>query len=207
MIPPAFISLEGVDGSGKSTQLALLAEYLRQQGHEVVTLREPGGTALGERIRGLVLDSRPAPETELALMCASRAQSVREIIAPALEHGAWVLADRFHDATEAYQGGGRGLDRTAITSLHRLLCAGLLPDLTLILDLDPAASLERARHRAVASRFESEDEGFFTRVAAVYRDIARREPERCRLLSALGSQEAVAARIRAAVDERLMRSA
>ncbi|MGH9481418.1 MAG: dTMP kinase [Terriglobales bacterium] len=239
MIPPAFISFEGLDGSGKSTQVELLAAHLRQHGQQVVTLREPGGTELGERIRSLVLDSRPAPETELALMCASRAQSVREVIAPALEAGAWVLADRFHDATEAYQGGGRGLDRAAIAALHRTLCSGLLPDLTLILELEPAASLERARRRSLPatqrqperqpgsraedrsapperptgatqaksgeppSRFEAEGDGFFSRVAAAYHEVAQREPQRCAVIPGAGAPEAIAARVRAVVAERL----
>lgn len=205
MVPPAFITLEGLDGSGKSTQAGLLAAWLQQQGQAVVLTREPGGTPLGERIRALVLADHPgaAAETELALMGASRAQSVRELIRPALARGAWVVCDRFHDATEAYQGGGRGLDKEAIRGLHQALCGGLQPDLTLVLDLDPAASLARARRLASASRFEGEGDAFFQRVAEVYRDIARREPQRCLLLPAAGTPEDVAARVRTAVQQRL----
>jgi len=205
MVPPAFITFEGLDGSGKSTQAELLAEHLRQRGEEVVLTREPGGTALGERIRALVLGAgeRPGPETELALMCASRAQSVRELIRPALERGAWVICDRFHDATEAYQGGGRGMDAEVIRSLHRLLCGDLQPDLTLVLDLEPQASLARARRLPTAGRFERESDEFFQRVARAYQLIAQREPQRCRLLAASGTPAAVAQRVRDALALRL----
>ncbi|MGH9394734.1 MAG: dTMP kinase [Terriglobales bacterium] len=203
MVAPAFLTFEGLDGSGKSTQLALLAEALRARGDRVVATRQPGGTALGERIRELVMASAPSPETELALMCASRAQCVGEVIEPGLQAGAWVLCDRFHDATEAYQGGGRGMDRAAIRELHRLLCGDLQPRLTLILDLAPETSLARARALPSASRFESETADFFERVAAAYRDIAAREPQRCRLVAADGTPAQVAARVQAALRERL----
>jgi dTMP kinase len=134
-------------------------------------------------------------------MCASRAQSVAAIIRPALERGQWVLCDRFHDATEAYQGGGRGFDRDAIHALHRWLCQDLQPDVTLIFDLDPAVSLARARQRAGReARFEAEDLAFFTRVAQAYRDIAAREPHRCRLVKATGTIEQVEARVSAILD-------
>ncbi|MGN6592066.1 MAG: dTMP kinase [Terriglobales bacterium] len=195
-----FISFEGIDGSGKSTQLARLAAALRGRGLDVVTTREPGGTAVGEQIRSLVLGAQPAPMAELALMAASRAQSVAELIEPALAAGRWVLCDRFHDATEAYQGGGRGLDRQAIRSLHGILCHGLKPDLTLIFDLEPEVSVARARKLPEAGRFEAESLGFFARVAAAYREIAAREPVRCRLVPAHGSVEAVAARVLSALD-------
>ncbi|MGH9486311.1 MAG: dTMP kinase [Terriglobales bacterium] len=202
MRPPAFITLEGLDGSGKSTQLDLLAAHLRQQGGAPVTVtREPGGTALGERIRTLVLETEPSVGAELALMCASRAQSAEEIIRPALAAGHWVLCDRFHDATEAYQGGGRGWDRAAIATMHRILCGNLQPNLTLILDLDPEVALARARSLSAASRFEREDAEFFARVATAYRALAARESRRCRLIGAHGSREEVAARIRAVVDD------
>lgn len=198
--PPAFITFEGLDGCGKSTQIERLAGYLRGRGEQVVVTREPGGTAMGERIRELVLGQQPAPGAELALMCASRAQSVEEIIRPGLAAGAWVLCDRFHDATEAYQGGGRGFDREAIAALHRILCGDLQPNLTLILDLDPRLALARARRLPAASRFEAESEAFFKRVAAAYRDIAMREPRRCRLIPAQGTIDEVAGRVREAVD-------
>lgn len=199
----AFLSFEGIDGSGKSTQVGLLAQTLRLRGREVVTTREPGGTPVGERIRALVLGEKPAPMAELALMAASRAQSASTLIRPALAAGRWVLCDRFHDATEAYQGGGRGLDPASIRGLHRILCDDLQPDLTLILDLDPAVSLERARRLPAAGRFEAESLDFFARVAHAYRAIAAREPERCRLLPANGTVEEVASRVLAAVDAAL----
>lgn len=208
-----FITFEGIDGCGKSTQMGRLAKRWRARGLALVTTREPGGTPLGERIRSLVLPKTvlssgapPAPGAELALMCASRAQSVDEIIQPALARGEWVLCDRFHDATEAYQGGGRGFDREAIRALHRWLCRDLQPDFTLIFDLDPAVSLARARRRANAAgagaegRFEAEDVAFFTRVAAVYREIAAREPQRCRLIDASGSIARVGERVAAALE-------
>lgn len=199
--PPGLITFEGLDGCGKSTQIERLAGYLRGRGDQVVVTREPGGTAIGERIRELVLRQQPAPGAELALMCASRAQSVEEIIRPGLAAGAWVLCDRFHDATEAYQGGGRGFDREAIATLHRILCGDLQPNLTLILDLDPRLALARARRLPAASRFEAESESFFARVAAAYREIAAREPRRCRLIPAQGTIDEVAGRVREAVDE------
>ncbi|HEY8056020.1 MAG TPA: dTMP kinase [Terriglobales bacterium] len=195
-----FITFEGLDGSGKSTQMERLAADLRRSGRDVVTTREPGGTSVGEKIRSVVLGQGPAPLAELALMAASRAQSVAEVIRPALDAGRWVLCDRFHDATEAYQGGGRGLDRTAIRDLHRLLCADLQPDLTLIFDLDPVVSLERARKLPAAGRFEAESMAFFGRVARTYREIAAREPQRCRLIAAEGSMDEVAARVSEAAN-------
>lgn len=195
-----FITFEGLDGSGKSTQMERLAAALRRSGRDVVTTREPGGTPVGEKIRSVVLGQGPAPLAELALMAASRAQSVAEVIRPALDAGRWVLCDRFHDATEAYQGGGRGLDRTAIRDLHRLLCADLQPDLTLIFDLNPVVSLERARKLPAAGRFEAESMAFFGRVARTYREIAAREPQRCCLISAEGSVDEVAARVSEAAD-------
>lgn len=204
MLSPAFITFEGLDGTGKSTQLELLAAHLRQRGLRVETTREPGGTALGERIREWLLAgaASPAPEAELALMTAARAQHVAERIRPALAGGAWVLCDRYYDATVAYQGGGRGLDLAAIAQLHQLLCGGLMPELTLILTLDRDTALARARRLPTAGRFEAEHDAFFARVETAYRDLAARAPGRCRLVDASGSREQVAAAIRALVDER-----
>jgi len=202
MVAPRFITFEGLDGSGKSTQIERLGAALRASGEAVVATRQPGGTELGERIRGLVLGAAAAPPAELALMLAARAQAVRERIRPALDQGQWVLCDRFHDATEAYQGGGRGLDRGAIRELHRLLCDDLQPRLTLLLDLDPAASLARARNLPGASHFEREELAFFDRVAAAYREIAAREPARCAVIPAQGPPDAVAGRILGAVQAR-----
>ncbi|MGH9519900.1 MAG: dTMP kinase [Terriglobales bacterium] len=194
-----FVTFEGLDGCGKSTQLQALAARLRALGLDVVATREPGGTALGERIRELALAAgATAPETELALMTASRAQNTTEVILPALQRGAWVLCDRYLDATLAYQGGGRGLDAAVIAELHRLLCHNLLPDLTLILDLDPAVSLGRARTRhsgGSEGRFEAEAQAFFQRVHRAYYEVARLHPDRCRLVQALGTVAEVGERV------------
>jgi len=145
-----FITFEGLDGTGKSTQMRKLAAVLRAAGHKVVETREPGGTATGEKIRRVLLDSATeglAPLAEMALMFASRAQHIEEVILPALERGQIVLCDRFTDSTEAYQGSGRRLGSAVVTELHGLLCGGLQPDLTILLESDPAMSLGRARRR------------------------------------------------------------
>src|SRR3989442_4008187 len=143
-----FISFEGLDGCGKSTEIEKLANVLRAQGTSIVVTREPGGTAVGERVRQLLLDTGTSgldPLAELALMFASRAQHIREVIQPALSHGQIVLSDRFTDSTEAYQGGGRKLGSEPVLALHRILCGGLQPNLTILMDSDVAASVERAR--------------------------------------------------------------
>lgn len=212
-MPPArgrFITFEGLDGCGKSTQLGRLAEVLRAEGLEVVTTREPGGTAIGEKVRALLLDSRTSgldPHTELALMFASRAQQVAEVILPALERGAWVLCDRFTDSSEAYQGGGRELGSEPVLALHRALCRGLQPDITVLMTSDPAASVERARRRnqragsgeADENRFEQESRAFFERVHRAYQAIAAREPQRVFAVDARRAVETVHAEIVAAV--------
>ncbi|MGH9540266.1 MAG: dTMP kinase [Terriglobales bacterium] len=203
-----FITFEGVDGSGKTTQLELLAAALPRP---VLVTREPGGTPLGEAVRGWVLGrdgDPPAPRAELALLFAARAQHVERVIAPALARGEIVLCDRFTDATEAYQGAARGLGIELVRELDRLLCGGCRPDLTLILDLEPAAALARAqqrlrRQRSAEGRFEAEGAAFAARVAAAYRAIARREPERCVLIAADGTIEEVRQRVWAAVAARL----
>ncbi|MGA3056001.1 MAG: dTMP kinase [Candidatus Korobacteraceae bacterium] len=190
-----FISFEGLDGCGKSTQLEKLAAVLRVRGIDVVTTREPGGTIIGERIRAVLLDSRTAgldPHAEMALMFAARAQLIAEVIAPALEAGRWVLCDRFTDSTEAYQGGGRQLGSDAVLQLHRALCGRLWPDLTILMDCDVSSSVGRARRRNLAAaeetpdenRFEKESYAFFTRVRDAFLEIARREPQRVVLVDA-----------------------
>ena len=149
-----FITFEGLDGSGKTTQLERIADFLRQQGIEVVTTREPGGTEIGERIRAVLLDSRTAgldAYAEMALMFASRAQQIAQVILPALEAGQWVLCDRFTDSTEAYQGGGRQLGSEAVLRCHEVLCRGLWPDLTVLMDTDVSSSVARARRRNKAA--------------------------------------------------------
>jgi dTMP kinase len=201
-----FITFEGLDGCGKSTQLERLAGKLRERGLPVTTTREPGGTSTGERIRQLLLDVRTSgldPHAELALMFASRAQHLREVILPALAAGQIVLCDRFTDSSEAYQGGGRKLGSTAILELHRVLCGDVQPDLTILMDSDVAASVDRARRRnraksadaADESRFESENRAFFTRVHSAYSEIARREPKRVEVVDARGTPDQTHAKI------------
>ncbi|HEY9126331.1 MAG TPA: dTMP kinase [Acidobacteriaceae bacterium] len=182
-----FLTFEGLDGSGKTTQIRLLKESLERDNYPIVETRQPGGTALGDKIRATLLDSKStgiAPRAELAMMFADRAQSIHEIIEPALAAGKLVLCDRFTDSTEAYQGGGRELGSQIVLELHRHICNNLQPDLTILLLPDLAASLARARRRnarssgADESRFESEQDAFFARVYAKYREIALREPLR-----------------------------
>lgn len=181
------ITLEGGEGAGKSTLLAGLREHLERSGVDVVYTREPGGTAVGEAVRALVLDPAHrglAAETELLLMFAARAQLVRDVLQPALAAGRWVLCDRFTDASYAYQGGGRGVDMARIAELERLATAGLKPDLTLLLDLPVAAGRARASQRGGADRIEAERDDFFERVRATYRTRAQAEPARFLVIDA-----------------------
>jgi dTMP kinase len=185
-----FITFEGLDGSGKSTQLKRLAAWMQKRGMKPVVTRQPGGTATGDRIRALLLDSRSgslAPLAEMAMMFADRAQAIAEVIEPALAAGKIVLCDRFTDSTEAYQGGGRELGSEPVLEMHRVICGGLQPDLTILLVPSLEASLERARRRndRVAAqsgkdenRFESEQDAFYRRVWQKYREIARRDAHR-----------------------------
>lgn len=194
-----FLTLEGLDGCGKSTQLEKLAAVLRADGFRVLTTREPGGTPTGEKIRNLLLDSATSglsPLAELALMFASRAQHIREVIQPALDAGQIVLCDRFTDSTEAYQGGGRKLGSERVLAMHRILCGDLQPELTILMDSSVTASVERARRRNVArpaetdeNRFEQESRAFFTRVRTAYLAIAQREPQRVVVVDARGTAE------------------
>ena len=189
-----FITLEGLDGSGKSTQLKRLATWMQKRGSDPVITRQPGGTATGDRIRELLLDSRSAalaPLTEMALMFADRAQAIAEIIEPALAVGKTVICDRFTDSTEAYQGGGRELGSDLVLEMHRLVCGDLQPDLTLLLLPSLEASLKRARRRndrvtaqsgKDEGRFEAEEDQFHRRVWEKYREIAAREPDRVVLI-------------------------
>ncbi len=183
-----FITLEGIEGAGKSSLQRELAAALAARGQAVCATREPGGTPLAEEIRGVALSRReegmPAT-TELLLMFAARAAHVAQRIEPALARGEWVLCDRFTDATRAYQGAGRGIAPATIEALAGIAHPGLAPELTLLLDLDPQLGLQRARQRHPAGdRFEDEALGFFTRVRAGYLDLARREPRRFHVLDA-----------------------
>jgi dTMP kinase len=211
-----FITLEGLDGSGKTTQINRLTAWLKKRGCTPLVTRQPGGTATGERIRGLVLDSRSAglaPMAEMALMFADRAQAIAEVIRPALDAGQIVLCDRFTDSTEAYQGGGRELGSAVVLELHRLLCGNLQPDLTLLLLPGLEASLARARRRnqrtadesgSDEGRFEQEQDAFYGRVWQKYREIAAREPERVVLIAGDLSVDEVQEQIVEAVAERLI---
>src|SRR6202522_2699902 len=209
-----FITFEGLDGSGKSTQLRRLKEWLQSNGLRVTATRQPGGTRVGDRIRALLLDSRTdslSSFAELGLMFSDRAQSIAEVIEPALEAGRIVLCDRFTDSSEAYQGGGRQLGSQVVHDLHAALCRGLQPDLTLLLLPDFDTSLGRARHRnqrAVATtgndenRFEKEDTAFYRRVFHKYQEIATREPLRVVAIDSDGSIDEVHRRIVQVVRER-----
>jgi len=200
-----FITLEGGEGAGKSTVLNAVRELLAANGRDVVVTREPGGTAAGEAIRGVLLD--PAlhgaivPETELLLMFATRAQHVRETIAPALAAGRWVLSDRFTDASYAYQGGGRAQPLERIAELERWAADGLQPDLTLLLDLPVGIGLARARGRGPADRIELEAQDFFERVRAAYRARAANQPTRFRIIDASQPLDGVLEQVRVAVGE------
>lgn len=182
-----FITLEGSEGSGKSTNLAHIHQKLQQSGIEVILTREPGGTLLGEQIRELLLDHRQqvmADDTELLLMFAARAQHINELILPALEQGKWVLCDRFTDATYAYQGAGRGISEERIAVLEQWVQGELRPDLTFFLDLPVDQGLARAGERSVPDRFEREQLDFFERVRRGYLKQAESEPQRYRVVDA-----------------------
>jgi dTMP kinase len=199
-VASAFITFEGIDGSGKSTQMRLVASQLRLRGLETVVTREPGGTSLGERLRAALLDVQEQvdPLAELLVFAADRAQHVRTLLRPALESGHMVLSDRYADATVAYQGAGRGFAPEVIEEVIALATGGLKPDLTLVYDLSVAEGLERARERAQkgrqGDRIDTEDAAFHTRVRNAYLSIAASEPERVRILDASGSVEETHAR-------------
>lgn len=198
-----FITLEGVDGSGKSTQVKTLIASLEAKGYSVLSLREPGGTAISEKIRALLLDpanTEMAPECELMLYEASRAQLVREVIEPALERGEVVVCDRFYDSTHAYQAGARGLDEPMVRTANELGSCGLTPNVTLVLDIDPAEAFARAT-KSGADRMEAEGLAFQQKVRADYLTIAQAEPGRVRVVDASGTADEVAARVAAALDE------
>lgn len=199
-----FVTFEGPEGAGKSTHLGMLAERLRAQGLTVQTTREPGGTPLGEAVRGLLqfdtAGESPVPRAELLLFLASRAQLVATVIRPALERGEWVLCDRFCDSTFAYQGYGRGMDVAELRGLNAFATGGLMPDLTLLLDIPQAESrLRVAGRNGPADRFESERDAFHGRLAEGFRALAGQAPDRFRRIASDGPQEATAAAVWAAV--------
>lgn len=211
-----FITFEGLDGVGKSTQLENLAAHLRERGLDVLTTREPGGTALGEKLRAVLLSTRTSglsPLAELALMFADRAQHLDEQILPALERGQWVLCDRFTDSSEAYQGGGRELGSTIVLQLHKTLCHNLQPDLTILMLSDATRAVARARRRNAGqakltkddeSRFEKESRAFYERVLQAYMDIAKRSPQRVAMVDAADPIPKVQKKIARIVEERLL---
>jgi dTMP kinase len=214
-----FITFEGLDGSGKTTQLRRLAATLEAEGHNIVTMRNPGGTALGDRIRSILLDSRSeaahgpiAPAAEMALMFADRAQSIAEIILPALAAGSIVLCDRYTDSSEAYQGGGRQLGSPRVLAMHAAACDNLQPDLTLLLLPSLESSLKRARRRnqrhverqgTDENRFERESDDFYRRIYDKYKEIAAREPHRVVIIDRNDSIEEIETRIQEIVAQRL----
>lgn len=186
-----FITFEGGEGSGKSSLIERLLTRLRAAGHAVLVAREPGGTDIGEQIRHTLQYSKQSaamvPETELLLFAASRAQLVREVIAPALRTGQVVLCDRFHDSTTVYQGVGRLLDPLLVATINGFAIGPCVPDLTLVIDVDPRIGLERARGRELFDRMENQSLEFFHRVRQGYLDLARREPLRVKVIDGSGS--------------------
>ncbi len=199
-----FITIEGVEGSGKTTLAGMLRGYFVEDGREVVGVREPGGTELGERVRSILLShtGRIDPWAELLLYEACRAQVVEEVIRPSLERGMVVICDRFTDSTLAYQGYGRGLDLEAVESINRWVSKGIMPDITFLLDCPPEVGLERALGRINSTagpredRFEREDMDFHRRVREGYLKIARMEPERVRIIDATGDVESIYRKVR-----------
>ncbi len=182
--PGKFITLEGVDGAGKSTHVGYVADWLRQQGREVIVTREPGGTPLGEKLRELLLHRDMDADTELLLMFAARQEHLAALIRPALARGAWVVSDRFTDASYAYQCGGRGIETTRIAALEAWVQRGFQPDLTLLFDVPPEVAEARRSAARTADRFEREADNFFSRVRAAYLERAQAEPARIRVLDA-----------------------
>jgi dTMP kinase len=198
LAPGGFVSFEGIEGAGKTTQLERLAQRLQAAGEAVVVTREPGGTPLGERLRDLLLDpalGAMAAETELLLMFAARSEHLEQVIRPQLARGAWVLCDRFTDASFAYQGAGRGLGAERVATLETWLQGTLRPDLVLVFDIPVRIGLERALIRGKRDRIEGEDVAFFERARQAYLERARAHPERYRLIDGAAPAAAVGAQV------------
>jgi dTMP kinase len=201
-----FVTIEGVEGAGKSTNIRVIEEFLSEWKLDYILTREPGGTLIAEEIRELLLkhhEEKMDATTELLLIFAARAQHLSTKIRQTLAEGTWVLCDRFTDATYAYQGAGRGLDVKLISQLERLVQDNLRPDLTVIFDLDPSVGLERARQRGQLDRIESQKLEFFQRVREGYQNIASREGDRCLLIDASQTRETVRQSLRAALENRM----
>ncbi len=186
-----FITFEGIDGAGKTTQIEALHAFLRDSGIEVVRTREPGGTPLGEKIRGLLLHEDMDETAETLLFFASRAQHIRDVILPALARGAWVLSDRFTDATYAYQVGGKGCSAQSVLQLEAMVQKGFGPDKTVLFDIDPESAAKRLALSRTADRFEVQGTDFFSRVRKAYLERAAREPERFVVLDASAAPEVI----------------
>ncbi len=204
-----FITVEGGEGAGKTTNMAFVESLLSDQGIDFVSTREPGGTPLAEKIRALLLGvdtEQLHPTAELLLVFAARAQHINQLIMPALNAGRWVICDRFTDATYAYQGGGRGMDKKFIAELELAVQQGLQPDLTLLLDMDPALGMQRVRSRAALDRFELEALPFFNRVRASYLERAQMQPQRYALVDASAALSDVQQNIAAALGPLLRAS-
>ncbi len=194
-----FITFEGGEGSGKSTHIDRLVTRLRQEGYQVLIAREPGGTEVGEQIRHILQYSKQSaamvPETELLLFCASRAQLVREVIQPALNNGTVVICDRFLDSTTVYQGVGRKIDPQSVAAINRFAAGASLPDLTLVIDLDPRVGLERVRGRELFDRMENQALEFYEHVRQGYLDLAKRENRRVKVIDGSQTIEGIATQI------------
>lgn len=200
-----FITLEGIEGSGKTTQIRHIVDFLTGLGHPCIQTREPGGTRIGKNIRSILLNPENAaldPSAELLLYTADRIQHIQEVILPGIRSGRMVICDRYFDATLAYQGMARGLDAPLILELHRLICRNLKPDLTFLLDLPPRIGLQRAwkqlesgSRKAIESRFEKEAVAFHERVRSGYLELAEKEPERFRIIDASHPLDQVRAQI------------
>ncbi|MFM2446728.1 MAG: hypothetical protein RI936_1175 [Pseudomonadota bacterium] len=198
-----FITFEGIDGAGKSTQIAAVAESLRAQGHTLVLTREPGGTPLGERLRELILNQPMSSPTETLLVFAARCEHLAQVIRPALARGEWVLCDRFTDATYAYQSGGRGLPAQAIARLEDWVHPDLRPDLTVLFDIEPSVAAQRLAAARAADKFEIETTAFFARVRAAYLARAEAEPGRFLVVNSGRAPDAVGRDLLAGLASRM----
>ena len=189
-----FITLEGIEGAGKSTVVDFIADFLSKEGHDVIKTREPGGTIIGEQIREILLKNENYTltyNTELLLVFSARAQHIQEVILPALSSGKIILCDRFTDASYAYQGGGRGIDASRINLLEKWVQGDLRPNLTLLFDLDVSIGMQRTKKRSDADRFEREEINFFEKIRNTYLERAKNEPQRFRIINSASSLESV----------------
>ena len=189
-----FITLEGIEGAGKSTAVDFIEEFLMKEGHDVIKTREPGGTVIGEQIREILLKNENYTltyDTELLLVFSARAQHIQEVILPALSSGKIILCDRFTDASYAYQGGGRDIDASRINLLEKWVQGDLRPNLTLLFDLDASVGMQRTKKRSDADRFEREEINFFKKIRNTYLERAKKEPQRFRIINSASSLENV----------------